>query len=74
MRRWGPPFWRGDATPFHALNRGKRSVAVDLKNPDQLSLDNHGNGAVSQALCRALGKPQLAEDKKFISYRSNSSL
>ncbi len=32
-RRWGPPFWRGDATPFHAFNRGKRSVAVDLKDP-----------------------------------------
>lgn len=34
-RKWGPPFWRGDATPFHAFNRGKRSVAVDLKDPQQ---------------------------------------
>lgn len=35
-RKWGPPFWRGDATPFHAFNRGKRSVTVDLKNPDHI--------------------------------------
>ncbi|MCW5604769.1 MAG: CoA transferase, partial [Burkholderiales bacterium] len=34
-RKWGPPFWRGDATPFHAFNRGKRSVGVDLKNATQ---------------------------------------
>lgn len=34
-RKWGPPFWRGDATPFHAFNRGKRSVAVDLKDAAQ---------------------------------------
>jgi crotonobetainyl-CoA:carnitine CoA-transferase CaiB-like acyl-CoA transferase len=34
-RKWGPPFWRGDATPFHAFNRGKRSVAVDLKDASQ---------------------------------------
>ena len=34
-RKWGPPFWQGDATPFHAFNRGKRSVAVDLKDSAQ---------------------------------------
>jgi len=34
-RKWGPPFWRGDATPFHSFNRGKRSVGVDLKNDAQ---------------------------------------
>ena len=36
-RKWGPPFWRGDATPFHAFNRGKRSVTVDLKNPEHIA-------------------------------------
>ena len=30
-RGWGPPFADGVATLFHALNRDKRSVAVDLK-------------------------------------------
>ena len=34
-RKWGPPFWQGDATPFHAFNRGKRSIAVDLKDAQQ---------------------------------------
>ena len=29
-RGWGPPFWRGTSTYFAAVNRGKRSVAVDL--------------------------------------------
>lgn len=32
-RGWGPPFWRGTATTFQAMNHDKRSVAVDLKNP-----------------------------------------
>jgi len=29
-RSWGPPFWNGMSTYFAAVNRGKRSVAVDL--------------------------------------------
>jgi crotonobetainyl-CoA:carnitine CoA-transferase CaiB-like acyl-CoA transferase len=29
-RGWGPPFWHGMSTYFAAVNRGKRSVAVDL--------------------------------------------
>ncbi len=38
-RRWGPPFVaRADGTReaayFHACNRGKRSVAVDLRTPE----------------------------------------
>jgi crotonobetainyl-CoA:carnitine CoA-transferase CaiB-like acyl-CoA transferase len=28
-RGWGPPFWRGTSTYFAAVNRGKRSVALD---------------------------------------------
>jgi crotonobetainyl-CoA:carnitine CoA-transferase CaiB-like acyl-CoA transferase len=34
-RHWGPPFWQGTATLFHALNRDKRSLALDLKDRDQ---------------------------------------
>lgn len=32
-RGWGPPFWRGTATTFQAMNHGKKSVALDLKDP-----------------------------------------
>lgn len=31
-RHWGPPFFAGTATIFHAINANKRSVAVDLKD------------------------------------------
>ncbi len=31
-RAWGPPFFNGDGMNFVALNRNKKSVAVDLKN------------------------------------------
>lgn len=35
-RRWGPPFAAdGTAVLFKSLNRNKRSLAVDLKDPDQ---------------------------------------
>lgn len=34
-RGWGPPFWDGAAPHFVALNRGKRSIAVDLATPEQ---------------------------------------
>lgn len=33
-RTWGPPFWEGEATTFLALNRNKRSLALDLKAPE----------------------------------------
>src|SRR5688572_6417069 len=34
-RGWGPPFWDGSAPHFVALNRGKRSVTVELGVPAQ---------------------------------------
>jgi crotonobetainyl-CoA:carnitine CoA-transferase CaiB-like acyl-CoA transferase len=36
-RGWGPPFHDGSATIFHALNRNKRSITVELSDPDQLA-------------------------------------
>lgn len=37
-RRWGPP-WIGDnAAYFHACNRGKASIALDFRNPDDLAV------------------------------------
>ena len=32
-RLWGPPFHEGDAVGFHANNRNKRSITLDIKNP-----------------------------------------
>ncbi len=32
-RLWGPPFVDGDSVFFHACNRNKRSMAIDIKSP-----------------------------------------
>lgn len=31
-RGWGPPFWHGSSTIFHAINRNKKSLRLDLKD------------------------------------------
>ncbi|MCX5231790.1 CoA transferase [Streptomyces sp. NPDC006553] len=36
-RAWGPPFAGGEATYFLGVNRNKRSVALDLTDPDDLA-------------------------------------
>jgi crotonobetainyl-CoA:carnitine CoA-transferase CaiB-like acyl-CoA transferase len=37
-RGWGPPFAGGAASFFLGLNRGKRGISIDLKQPDGLDL------------------------------------
>ncbi|WP_298430517.1 CoA transferase [Ottowia sp.] len=37
LRQW-PPIRQGDSENFASLNRSKRSIALDLKNPDDLDL------------------------------------
>lgn len=36
-RHWGPPFWHGASSIFQVFNVNKRSVVVDLKDPDALA-------------------------------------
>ena len=36
-RRWGPPFWKGVSPAFLAVNANKRSITVDLKDPEAVA-------------------------------------
>lgn len=36
-RGWGPPFLQGSSPLFHLMNRNKRSVAVDFKDPTAMA-------------------------------------
>jgi crotonobetainyl-CoA:carnitine CoA-transferase CaiB-like acyl-CoA transferase len=36
-RSWGPPYHEGDATYFLSVNRGKKSVELDLRDPAGLA-------------------------------------
>jgi crotonobetainyl-CoA:carnitine CoA-transferase CaiB-like acyl-CoA transferase len=36
-RGWGPPFTGDTATAFHAFNRAKRGITIDLADPAQIS-------------------------------------
>ncbi|MGF6916083.1 CoA transferase [Paraburkholderia strydomiana] len=37
-RGWGPSKWNGSGAAFHALNRGKSSICIDIKDPAQLAM------------------------------------
>jgi len=36
-RSWGSDKWKGSGPIFHGLNRGKKSVVIDIKNDEELS-------------------------------------
>lgn len=36
-RSWGPSMWKGHGAPFHALNRGKNCISLDIKDADDLT-------------------------------------
>jgi crotonobetainyl-CoA:carnitine CoA-transferase CaiB-like acyl-CoA transferase len=36
-RAWGPPFWLDTSATFHALNMNKRSITLDLKQPQAIA-------------------------------------
>jgi crotonobetainyl-CoA:carnitine CoA-transferase CaiB-like acyl-CoA transferase len=36
-RGWGPPFLDGAGSTFHAVNAGKRSIALDLRDPEAVA-------------------------------------
>jgi crotonobetainyl-CoA:carnitine CoA-transferase CaiB-like acyl-CoA transferase len=36
-RSWGPSKWKGSGAAYHALNRGKRSICLDIKDPADLA-------------------------------------
>ena len=36
-RGWGPPFIHGASASFHSMNRNKRSVTVDFKDPSAMA-------------------------------------
>lgn len=36
-RKWGPSQWKGSGAAFHALNRGKNSICLDIKQSDELA-------------------------------------
>jgi formyl-CoA transferase len=36
-RGWGPSQWKGSGAAFHAINRGKRCISIDIKDREQLA-------------------------------------
>ncbi|TWP36373.1 CaiB/BaiF CoA transferase family protein [Leekyejoonella antrihumi] len=80
-RHWGPPFQGDDAAYFHAVNRNKRSLALDLKSDAgqkialrladdaDVVLENFRPGTAERL---GLGYPQLSSRNPRLIYGSVS--
>lgn len=81
LRQW-PPHSEGFSENFASLNRGKKSIALDLKNPDDLAtahalvlasdvlVENNRPGVMDRL---GLGHAQLAAEKPALVYCSISA-
>ena len=49
-RGWGPPYWHGTSCAFQSLNRDKRGITVDLRDP----------GAAAAAAQLSLASPRIS--------------
>ena len=78
-RHWGPPFAGGESAYFLSINRNKRSIGVDLKDPDGLErvktlaagadvvIENWRRGALEKL---GLGYEALREENPDLIYCS----
>lgn len=66
-RRWGPPFLEGESAYYLAVNRNKRSIEIDIKNPEDLAV-LHGLAATADVFLtnnprmESLGRARLDPD------------
>jgi crotonobetainyl-CoA:carnitine CoA-transferase CaiB-like acyl-CoA transferase len=70
-RTWGPPFVGGESAYFLSVNRGKRSVALDLKDPEarDLALELCARADVVIENFRPGGAARLGLDYKVVRER-----
>src|SRR5439155_26356 len=70
-RTWGPPFVGGESAYFLSVNRGKRSVALDLKDPEgrELALELCARADVVIENFRPGGAARLGLDYKAVRER-----
>jgi crotonobetainyl-CoA:carnitine CoA-transferase CaiB-like acyl-CoA transferase len=70
-RTWGPPFVGGESAYFLSVNRGKRSVALDLKDPEgrELALELCAGADVVIENFRPGGAARLGLDYKAVRER-----
>ena len=76
-RAWGPPFRGGISTYFSAVNRGKRSVAIDLQ-PASRAASSRGGSPASVDILVENFRPGVGERLGLVirasSRRSNPGL
>jgi crotonobetainyl-CoA:carnitine CoA-transferase CaiB-like acyl-CoA transferase len=71
-RTWGPPYAGGEAAYFLAVNRSKRSVAIDLKRPEgrELVLELCARADVVLENFRPGGAARLGLDAEVVQARN----